>query len=122
MAVGARVMAAGFPAPVAQALLGGVNTALVGTGSTNADALALTQDVSAFGTTAAGTGAILPSNATPGDEYFVYNGGANALLVYPPVGGAINNTAANTGFSVATLKSVTLKCIGNLLWVAMLGA
>jgi hypothetical protein len=33
------------------------------------------------------TGAILAANPAPGDEILVANLGANALLVYPPLGG-----------------------------------
>lgn len=48
-----------------------------------------------FGTVASGTGCRLPSNAAiAGVLVGVYNGGANALTVYPPTGGTIDGGAS----------------------------
>lgn len=76
-------------------------SSLVATGSVQADAIALAADIHYFATVAASTGAILPLGETSqGIE--VYNGGANTLTVYPPVGGTINGGSANTGVSLAS--------------------
>ncbi len=75
-------------------------TGLVATGTTQANALPLPADVCKFTTVSAGTGTILPT-CNPGDAGSIFNGGGNALLVYPPVGGTINNLALNTAYSLA---------------------
>lgn len=72
---------------------------LTAAGTTQATALALTNSINEFTTVAAGTGGILPT-PEPGEDTFVANAGANALLIYPPVGGSIDALATNAGFSV----------------------
>jgi hypothetical protein len=76
-------------------------TGLTATGTTQANAFALANDVVKFTTVAAGSGIILPTS-NGGDCGSIFNGGANALLIYPPVGGQINNLAVNTAYSLAT--------------------
>lgn len=100
-----KLVGGGLSANAANAITGDTATALTATGSTQATALAIGASNNFVGTTAASTGVILPLGNN-GDSIFIYNGGANTLTVYPPVGGTINNLSANTGFSVATLKSV----------------
>ena len=79
--------------------------ALAGAGTTQADATPITACNSVFDTAAASTGARLPANCSVGDELEVVNLGANALLVYPPVGGKVNALADDAGFSVAAGKT-----------------
>lgn len=98
------IASAGLGASTAQAIVGDVATGLTATGSTQATALALAAAINFVSTAAASTGVILPVGQA-GDVVVVYNGGANSLTVYPPVGGTINNLSANTGLAVATLKS-----------------
>src|SRR5690242_6265675 len=93
-----RLVVAGLSAATAKAIQGTVASGLTATGSTQAGALALGADFNDFSTVASGTGALLPP-MNPGDEVFVYNGGANALSVYPPVGVAINGGSANAAYS-----------------------
>ncbi len=91
--------------PVASfAVVGDTATALTATGNSQATALSLPAVNNFVSTAAASTGVILPVGSA-GDVVFVYNGGANSLTVYPPVGGTINNLSANTGLALATLKS-----------------
>ena len=106
-----------------------VATALTATGSTQADALLLLREVSVFGTVAASTGAILHTTAEPGDEVQVFNGGANALAVYPQTGAVINAGAANAAFSVPagkvcrfTAYQANGRGVGTVNWIAHLGA
>lgn len=55
----------------------------------------------------------------PGDSVNVYNKGANALLIYPPVGGVINGLSTNAGYSVATATPfVEVYCIDALTYIA----
>ena len=101
----------------ARALAGGdMGIALVAAGTTQATALAVVNDINIFSTVAAGAGAILP---TFGSAFVtVFNNGANALLVYPPVGGSVNQAALNTAFSVAAGKSCTFQTPDGMTWVA----
>jgi len=75
-------------------------SALVATGSTQADALVLTRDFNRIVTTAAGSGVkFLPS--VVGMEYRVSNGGVNPLKVYADGADTINGTAGATGVTLA---------------------
>ena len=70
---------------------------LTATGTTQATAYVLIADRNFFSTVAASTGAILNSNRSQGDSQTIYNGGANPLTVYPPVGSQINELTTNAG-------------------------
>ena len=109
----------GFWSEAAKAINGDVATAQTAAGTTQADAFALSADTTMFGTVGAGAGAIL--RAVPGRQ-MIYNGGANACLVYPPVGGTINSGAANASFSVATTKSAQFYSADGVTFVAVLSA
>lgn len=100
----AKLATSGLSAVAALAINGDVATGITAAGTTQATAAALPAANNFIGTAAASTGVILPPG-TAGDEVFVYNGGASTVAIYPPVGGAINNLAANTAVTVATLKS-----------------
>lgn len=121
MAQANEIEAAGVAAGVAR-LLGQTTpqTAQTATGSTAADALALTTGgFYEFGTVAASTGAILPT-ATGTPQVVIYNGGSNALTVYPQTGEYINGTQNGT-FSVTNGKTATFTPSG-LRWIANLSA
>jgi hypothetical protein len=120
-----NIMGAGEPALVAQMASGTIADGLTATGSTQATGYAMSTDTAVFTTVAASTGAVLPGStlAQPGDEVVVANLGANALSVYPPVGGAINSLAANTALSVAAGKvAYFIARNGGLNWVGVLSA
>jgi len=85
-----------------------VSTGLVATGTTQGTALALTTDWNDFATVAANTGGILQALAA-GQTQEVFNGGANALKVYPPVGCQIDALGANAAYSLATNKRQIFK-------------
>lgn len=110
MALASELMALSIPSAAAAVL--GFDTpvsALTATGSTQGTALALTSSVSIFGTVAASTGAILPTSRV---DRFIYNGGANALTVYPPVGWNFCGLTANTGISVPVNKGARFTPLG----------
>lgn len=87
-----------------------VSDSLVATGASIADALGLITDWNLVGTVAAGTGVqILPLK--PGNDIQVYNGGANALLVYPPSALIQIDALGNgIGFSLAPGKLRIFEC------------
>lgn len=77
-----------------------------------------------FTTVAASTGAILPPGNTGGantnalgDEYLVVNLGANALTLYPPTGGTINN-AASLSIAANSLAYLTCCSTNGLIWIS----
>lgn len=111
MAIAQRMAISGLSAGQIAAILGTVANTLTATGTTQATALALAADINRFTTVAASSGCIIPA-LNPGDEMVVFNGGANALSLYPPVGGAINAVATNGAYSVATATPlVRIICI-----------
>lgn len=109
-----KIMSAGLSPLAATNVVGDVSGLLTATGSTQADALVLPNDVNVFGTVAGSTGAILRNDMAIGDSIAIYVlTGQSTLTVYPPVGGAINAIATNGGFSVATNKSCTITKYSN---------
>lgn len=82
-------------------------TGLTAAGTTQATGYAINRSISVFTTVAAGAGATLPNvapqslSSTVMAEFTVVNAGANALLLYPASGLAINALAANAALSVA---------------------
>lgn len=79
----------------------GVYPALVGAGTTQATGTALKVGLNEFTTVASASGATLPSADYSGFDFIVVNFGANALLVYPPVGGQIDRLGVNAPISIA---------------------
>lgn len=81
----------------------GVSTGLTATGATQGTALALQSDWNDFSTVAANTGGKMQARIA-GQVQEVFNGGANALKVYPPVGGQIDALGANNPYSLPVGK------------------
>lgn len=96
------------------------STGLSAAGATQATATAITADMSVFGTVASGTGAILPGT-NGASRYVVRNGGANALLVYAPVGGTMNGTS-NGSVSVATSTNAMFVSTDGTNWYSLVSA
>lgn len=118
MPLQARLTVAGLSSIQAQAIQGTAANSLTATGSTQGTALALPADINKFTTVAASTGAIIPP-ANPGDSGTVFNGGANALSLYPPVGGKINGLSTNAAYSIATATPYCdWYCIDALTYIA----
>ena len=76
----------------------------------------------AFSTVAASSGAVLDNQATAGDTQMIYNGGANALTVYPPSGAKINGLATNAGMLLATNTACEFYCLSTTQWTGVLSA
>lgn len=118
------LISAGMYVTEANAIGGPVANNLTATGSTQGTALLLSTPIANVTTVAASTGVVLPAGLVSSDDMIVRNGGANALAIYPPVGGTINGAAANTALSVASGKVAHLFCLGNggLDWIAVVSA
>ena len=70
-------------------------------GSNQNTAYIIGTGVTEFTTVAAGSGAILPIAVAAGQQIFIANDSANILLLYPPVGGVIDQTGINQPIQVA---------------------
>ena len=119
MATQDKLVKLGMWPEVAKALAGDFATGLTATGSTQATAYPLTTDTNAFSTVAASTGAQL--RAIPGRQ-IILNAGANALSVYPPLGGNINALAANAAFSQTAGKAAEYFSADGVFFIALMGA
>lgn len=95
-------------------------SALTAAGTTQGTAFEVTTAKAAFATVASGAGAVLDSDAAPGDSQLIYNGGANALRVYPPSGAQINALGSNNPMLLATNTSCEFHCLTTTLWTGVL--
>lgn len=116
-----KIMGGGISFGAAKAINGDVATGLTGAGTNQATGLALKAAVNVFGTVAASTGAVLAS-CEISDQQYVYNGGANALTVYPDSGSSINQLSANAGVSLAPNTAILFKRITTTRWIALMSA
>src|SRR5690349_20434500 len=94
-----KLSAAGLGPALANAFGNDTADNLTATGTNQATAYQTSTAVARFTTVASGTGCLL-SQSAQGDSQIIYNGGANAMAVYPPVGHTINALAANAAFSL----------------------
>ena len=119
MPLTARLVVAGISAIQAQAIQGTIANTLTATGTSSQTAsFPVAADINRFTTVAANAGALLPA-MNPGDSLILFNGGANALLVFPPVGGQINALGTNASYSVATATPyVEVYCITPTQYIA----
>lgn len=109
----------GFGMSQAESVVGATEGLRSAAGTTQGDAAVLREANTVFTTVAAGQGAVLPASLQVGDEYVVANFGANALLVYPPLGGQINALAVNAGLSVAVGAGARFKQMTATRWVTL---
>lgn len=122
MALARNIMRGGYSAGNAKAINGAVATGLTATGTTLATALALQADSNVLGTVASGTGVSLPS-CEIGDSVEIYNGGANAVTVYPDTSSVqINGLTAGNGFLLGTSTMCYVRRVSTTRWIANLSA
>lgn len=106
----------------AQAINGGVATALTAAGTTITDALDLNATVNVIGTCASGAGVQLYSMMI-GDEMEVYNGGANQCLVYPDASTvAINQLSAGSAITLPINTGCKFRKVSSTKIIAFLSA
>ena len=75
---------------------------VVAAGTTQATATLLINGMNGITTAPSSSGVILNLNNLTSDCQVVYNGGANSVSVYPPVGSRINGLTTNTPMTLAT--------------------
>lgn len=120
MALKAELMATGMPATQASKI--GFDTpagAVAAAGSTQGGATALVSNFSVV--TSGGAGGVIITEKFAPCAVAVASGAGGTITVYPPVGGTINNLAANAGFAVAVNKQALFIPAG-LNWIAILSA
>lgn len=117
-----KMMGAGLAPLTALQIGGDFQGGVTAAGATQGTATAIFADNVVVSNVATGTGVILPSNRQPSDDLFVINQGANALLVYPPVGGTIGLGATNAGLSVPSGKTAHFVAISATGWAAVVSA
>ncbi len=121
MALALAIMRGGISAGAAKAINGDINATISAAGTTQGTATTLTAGINVITTAGASSGVIL-GNTERGDEYDILNLGANAVTVYPPTSGQINNLSANTGFTLATNTAVKCRKFTATRWMAFLSA
>jgi hypothetical protein len=122
MTIKQHVMGSGGAAALASAVVGGMNTATAGAGTTRTDATLLPLTSNHWISTAANnSGVILPpgngsgDGMQAGDFMNIYNDSANTLLLYPPAGGQLNGGTVSTGtVSIPTKTSVQAMSLNGL--------
>lgn len=119
MTLVSELMSAGMPARTAELIAqDAAETGVTATGtSSQTAAYALKSKCTIFSTVAANSGALLPARG----RCLVVNGGANALSLYPPVGGNINGGSTNAAISVPAGKSAVCESNG-LIWIVNVSA
>jgi hypothetical protein len=103
-----------------QVAVGDIATGLTTSATTQATATLLPADINVFSTVASSGAAVL-SGVDGASDVVVYNGGANALVVFCPVGGTMNNTS-NGSASVPTSKSARFVSADGVAWYAQISA
>jgi hypothetical protein len=93
-------------------------SSLVAAGSTQGTAYVITATNNQFNNVGSGTGAILPAGL-PGQVVFVANDGANALTIYPPSGGSIDQAATNAGVTVTAGGMWMGTALGSNVWTTI---
>lgn len=91
-----------------------LKSGLTAAGTTQADALVLTQSYNQIGTCAAGAGVILPTGSSAGSVFTIRNDGANVCSVYPPVGGRINANPVNDSYSLSPGQTTNIIYSGGI--------
>jgi len=114
----ATLVGSHMPPLHATSIAGTLTTGLTAAGTTQGTALAITDDINVVTTTALNSGVVLSANLTIGDTVLVSNFGANALSVYPPTGGKIDNGSANAAKSVAANTTLQFICINTVDFVS----
>lgn len=95
-----------------------VVSGLTATGTNQATALPLLNGADhQFTTVGSSTGAMLPP-ARLADSIVVWNGGSNALSIYPPLGGVVNDGSANAAITLAPAAGISFFASDLLHWYA----
>jgi hypothetical protein len=94
---------------------GTVGSGIAATGTTQADAQQLYDNVNVVSSGAAKTGVILQGSGSAqlGDSIIVANIGSNTIFVYPPTSGKIDTAAINLPVALAPGRMATFLCVSD---------
>ena len=109
--LGYKVLAAGLSNFLAACVCADTQASISAAGTTQGTATELTAADNELTTVGAGSGVALASAIAAGDSQTVFNAGANAVKVYPPVGMKINALATNAPMLLATNTGCIFKCV-----------
>jgi len=115
-----ELMAGSAPAALADRLGQSPVVSLAATGSTQADAAAITSTFTLISTAPSSTGVLL-KQAHGQPETVIYNGGSNTVKIYGNGTEKINNIAGATGISLPSAKGAILVANGNQ-WIGIVSA
>ena len=116
------IMGGGTSAGQAKAMNGRTASAVSAAGTALSDATALNATMNRVTTVASGAGVRL-FNGEIGDCLYVYNGGANQLIVYPHAStGTINQLSAGTGMTLAQYTNCVYRRVTSTIWIAHMSA
>lgn len=129
MTQAARLTGLGMQTQLALNVTGGVANTQTALGTNQATAGTPASDNVVFTSVPSGTGVRLFGGTnsqppiSPGDTFNIVNyDAANALLIYPPVGGKLNNGTTNASVSLAITKSAMCTSIDGLNYSVAIGA
>ena len=115
------LVAAGMYANTANAVFGsGQALGQVANGTTQATASSISAGITTFVTVGVGGSAVLRNEGAA--RMTIFNGGANALSVFPPLGGTVNVGVVNAAVSVPVGKLSSFLTIDGLNWYADISA
>jgi hypothetical protein len=120
--LGSDMMGLGLPAALALLIGEIIPASVAGAGTAQATATPLTGTINQVTTAAGQTAVVLPSTQPLGAAVNVYVSTATAGLVFPPLGGNINEAAANASFSVAQGRTASFVRVSATKWIVQYGA
>lgn len=122
MALAKNILQGGFSAGQSKAINGAIQATVTAAGTVITDATDLTADINYISTAAASTG-VQMAYGEIGDTQMIYNGGANAVKVYPPSSShTINQLSAGSAFSLAPSTACIVAIVTTTKCVAFLSA
>ena len=95
-----------------------VNAAVSAAGTAQGNATVIASEINVVSTVASGAGVALPTGLA-GIRVTLINTSANALLVYPASGGAINSLATNASYSLPASGRLEFVCVSATQWYTL---
>jgi hypothetical protein len=120
--LGSDMMGLGMPSALANLVGESIPASVAGVGTAQSGAPSLTGTINQVTTASGQTAVVLPSTQPLGTAVHVYVSTATAALVFPPVGGAINELSANASTSVAQGRLASFVRVSATKWLKQYGA
>jgi hypothetical protein len=114
----ARELVSTFGGARVGALKGSMSQTFTAAGTTQAAATAITTVFTYVTTASEGQGAVLPAGMDNSDQCTVCNSTSVDVYVYPPSGGKINGSSANTPIMLPPNSAIDFTCVDGTNWIA----